>query len=294
MASKLKAKAPEETTKRLKCLFYGTAGSGKTTAAIQFPKPYLIDTEGGAENAEYVAKLRAAGGSYLGPREGATDFDVLLEQVTALLSEKHDYRTLIIDPLTVVYNEMLERSADKVGTDYGKHKAEPDRKIKHLLTLLTRVDMNVIITSHAKPNWVRAKDAKGKETVISEGNTFDCYGRLDYLFDLVIEVGKRGKDRVGTVRKTRIAAFPEGEVFPFNYSEMADRYGAVTIEAEAKPESLATPDQIAEAERLVKLLNIQPDMTDKWFAKAQAESWVEMPADTIGKCIEYMRKQITA
>jgi GTPase SAR1 family protein len=40
----LRAKKPEAVEKRLKALFYGSAGVGKTTAAIQFPRPYLIDT----------------------------------------------------------------------------------------------------------------------------------------------------------------------------------------------------------------------------------------------------------
>src|SRR5690606_26555919 len=102
-----------------------------------------------------------------------------------LLSERHDFKTLVIDPLTIVYNDLLDKAAEEVGTDFGKHKGPADRKIKHLLNLLLRLDMNVIITSHAKPNWVRAKDAKGKDTVIQEGITFDCYGKLDYLFDLV-------------------------------------------------------------------------------------------------------------
>ena len=41
----LRAKKPETVEKRLKALFYGAAGVGKTTAAIQLSSPYLIDTE---------------------------------------------------------------------------------------------------------------------------------------------------------------------------------------------------------------------------------------------------------
>ena len=37
----LRGKKPETIEKRLKALFYGPAGVGKTTCAIQFPKPYL-------------------------------------------------------------------------------------------------------------------------------------------------------------------------------------------------------------------------------------------------------------
>lgn len=285
----LRGKAPDKVEKRLKALFYGPAGVGKTTAAIQFPRPYLIDTERGAENDQYVKLLKDAGGAYF----GTADPEELTKEVLALLSEKHEYRTLIIDPLTVIYNDLLDKGIDKAGgTDFGRHKIEPDRKIKHLLSLLLRLDMNVIITSHAKPNWVRAKDAKGKDTAVQEGITFDCYGRLDYLFDLVFEIGKRGKERVGVVKKTRVEGFPEGDIFPFSYEEIATRYGRSILERDATPTALATTDQVAEARRLVEVLSIGADVTDKWFDKAGAASWAEMPADNAAKCIAWMNGRV--
>jgi hypothetical protein len=45
----LRGSIPKPEDKRLKAMFFGAAGVGKTTAAIQFPAPYLIDTERGAE-----------------------------------------------------------------------------------------------------------------------------------------------------------------------------------------------------------------------------------------------------
>lgn len=284
----LRGKAPQAVQKRLKALFYGPAGVGKTTAAIQFPRPYLIDTERGAENDQYVRLLNDAGGAYF----ATTDPDDMIREVLSLLSEQHTYRTLIIDPLTVIYNDLLDKAADEVGTDFGRHKGPADRKIKHLLGLLLRLDMNVIITSHAKTKWERAKDAKGKDTVVESGLTFDCYGRLDYLFDLVFEITKRGKDRVGTVRKSRIETFPEGDVFPFSYAEVATRYGREVLERDANPVQLATSEQVATAKRLTKLLNITTEQVEKWFDKAGAESWDEMPAEATAKCIEWMQKQV--
>ena len=138
----LRGRQPEAIKKRLKVLFFGQAGSGKTTAAIQFPKPYLIDTERGAENDEYVDILKKRGGvSFF-----TTDFDEMLQEVTSLLTEKHDYRTLIIDPLTVPYNDALDKQAkllatkeDPSGTAFSRHKQVPDRKVKHLLNLLLRL-----------------------------------------------------------------------------------------------------------------------------------------------------------
>jgi hypothetical protein len=196
--------------------------------------------------------------------------------------------------LTVIYADLLDKAAAEVGTDFGKHKGPADRKIKHLLTLLLRLDMNVIITSHAKPKWERAKDSKGKDTVIEAGLTFDCYGRLDYLFDLVIEVGRRGKERIGRVIKTRIEAFQEGDVFPFSYAEIANRYGKGILERQAEPQQLATAEQVVEIERLIKTLHLAPETTAKWLAKAGAESWSEMPAEAIGLCITWCKERISS
>jgi Rad3-related DNA helicase len=101
----LRGVKPEAIQKRLKALFYGGAGVGKTTAAIQFPAPYLIDTEKGAENVQYTKLLQKAGGVVY----QTTDFDELMKEVKSLLTEKHEYKTLIIDPLTILYNDLLDQ-----------------------------------------------------------------------------------------------------------------------------------------------------------------------------------------
>lgn len=278
----LRGVKPTKVEKRLKALFFGEAGSGKTTAAIQFPSPYLIDTERGATNDAYVKKLADAGGAYF----FTCDFDEMVQEVTALLSDKHPYKTVIIDPLTVLYNDLLDKSAKKLatredpsGTAFGRHKGEADRKVKHLLNLLLRLDMNVIITSHAKMMW--------GDGMVKLGMTYDCYAKLDYLFDLVFEVQKRGQQRVGIVKKTRHQGFPEADVFPFSYGEISSRYGAAILEKEAKPEQLASPEQVAELAGMVSVLKIPQEAVDKWLDKAEAASFSEMPADSIAKCISY-------
>lgn len=283
----LRGKKPQAVEKRLKALFFGAAGVGKTTAAIQMPRPYLIDTERGAENTQYAKLLDDAGGAYF----FTPDFDEMLAEVTSLMSEPHDYRTLIIDPLTVVYNDLLEKSAkslatreDPEGMAFGRHKAKADRRVKHLLNLLLRLDMNVIITSHAKIVW-----GDGMKNL---GNTFDCYAKLDYLFDLVFEIQKRGTDRFALVRKTRIESFPEGESFPFTYDEIAERYGRDILERKSAVIELATEEQVSEIARLVELLRIPAEVTDKWLDKAGAESFREMSADAATKCLEFLNNKI--
>ncbi len=218
----------------------------------------------------------------------------MLAEVTSLLSEKHSYKTVIIDPLTVVYNDLLDKSAkslvtreDPLGTAFGRHKAAADRKVKHLLNLLVRIDMNVIITSHAKMQW--------GDGMVKLGNTFDCYSKLDYLFDLVFEVEKRGKDqRVGIVKKTRHEGFKEADIFPFCYEEIANRYGREVLERKARPETLATTEQVDELTNLVGILKITEDVVDKWLDKANAAKFSEMPTETIIKCIDFCKSKVNS
>jgi len=282
----LKGKLPEPSEKRAKILLYGPAGVGKTTAAIQMPRPYLIDTERGATNDQYVEMIRAKGGAYM----FTTDADEVIDEVTALLSEKHEYRTLIIDPLTVIYNDLVDTSAIKVGTDFGRHKIEPDRKIKHLCKLLTKLDMNVVITSHSKGKWVRTKDNKGKEVAVQEGNTFDCYPRLEYLFDLVFEIDRRGKDRVGIVRKSRVKGFPEDETFPFNYDEIANRYGRAVLERDAVALPLATADQLARLKAILADHKNGEALLEAAMTKADVDRLEELTEEQAAKWLAHMTK----
>lgn len=286
----LRGVKPEAIQKRLKALFYGAAGVGKTTAAIQFPKPYLIDTEKGAENEQYTKILQQSGGMVF----QTSDFDDLLKEVKSLLTEKHEYKTLIIDPLTTLYNDLLDRSAmilkaqskekDATGTEFGRHYGEANKKMKHLLALLLRLDMNVIITSHAKNEYA------GNMTLV--GSTFDCYKKLDYLFDLVFEIQKRGSERVGIIKKSRLESFPDGDTFPFSYEEIANRYGKEILERDAIAQIIASDKQVKELEKLISLLKVPEETYQKWLDKSDSQKFEEMPERAIQICIDYLVSQI--
>ena len=280
----LRGKKPEVIEKRLKVLFYGAPGVGKTTAAIQFPKPYLIDTEKGSENDQYVKLINESGGLVF----KTADFDDFTTEVRSLLNEKHEYKTLIIDPLTILYKDLLDKCSknrisdkDPDGTAFGGHYSVANKKMDQLLNLLLLLDMNVIITSHSKNEY------GANLTVL--GQTFDCYKKLDYLFDLSLEVQKRGKERVAIIRKTRIENFPDGEVFPFSYKEIAKRYGHEMLEKEAKSQELASLDQVIEVKRLIELLKLPEKTTDKWLKKGDAENWDEMSKKSMESIIIHLQ-----
>ena len=276
----LRGVKPESIEKRLKALFYGGAGVGKTTASISFPKVYLIDTEKGAENDQYAKLLQKNGGAIF----QTSDFDELMKEVKALLSEQHEFKTLVIDPFTTLYNDLLDKSAIKNGTDFGRHYSDANKQVKNLLNLLLRLDMNVIITCHSKNEY-------GQNLSVL-GQTYDGYKKLDYLFDLVFEIQKRGKERVGLIKKSRIESFPDGETFTFSYDEIATRYGREILERVAIAQELAEVEQVRELRRLIELLSVPQETYEKWLDKSGSMRWEEMPKDAIQKCIDHLKSKI--
>jgi GTPase SAR1 family protein len=276
----LKGKKPETIKKRLKMLLYGAAGSGKTMAAIQFAKPYLIDTERGAEHQQYTEQLIKVGGYIF----QTTSFDELISEVIALLSEKHDFQTIIIDPLTTIYNIMID-SESKNGTDYGRHYVEVNKKIKRLLNLLLRLDMNVIITAHSKNKY-------GTDLSVL-GQTYDCYNKINFVFDLVLETQEFNKNRIAVVKKSRIKTFDLFEEFNLSYEEIAKRYGKDQLEKEVVTEVLSSKQQLTELSHLIEVVKIPEETVSKWLEKSNSFSFEEMNTATIQKCIDYIKTKLT-
>ena len=274
----LRAKKPEAVTKRLKLFMFGPAGVGKTTAAIQFPNSYIIDCERGSENYD---KLITESGSAVFQ---TTDIQEVIAEVKSLLTERHDYRTLVIDPITTIYNDLLDKCELQVGTDFGRHFGAANKTMKRLANLIMSLDMNVVVTAHAKPEY--------GQNLAKIGYTFDGWKQLDYWFDLVVELGKRGKKRFAKVVKTRLDSFPDEDVFEWSYDAIKARYDQSMLEKESQVIALASPEQVGEIKALLGVVRLPEGTTDKWFAKAGVDAWEDMPADTLQKCIEFVKNRL--
>lgn len=282
----LKAKQPEEVKPtKPKFLISGASGVGKTFFALSFPKPYLIDAEGGATRPQYQAKLKAAGGAYLGKDGGSQEFDVVIDQIKALITEKHDYKTLIIDSFSYLYMLEAAKAEEKVGSDFGRDKKEAQKPTKQLMRWLEKLDMNVIIICHSKEKWVRT----GKE-IASAGTTFDGYEKMEYLYDLWVEIV--GKNFI--VKKSRIDSLPGGSVFPLEYAKFAELYGQNVIEAEVVPVLLATDEQVERINALVKALNVSEEEIEKLQKKFDVDEWSELTNEQITKGIAYFEAKLNA
>lgn len=286
--SKLKAVNPSDVDMpKPKILLFGKAGSGKTWSALDFPTTYYIDTESGAKLPRYLKKLKDSGGMYFGTENGANSFETILEQVQALATEKHPYKTLVIDSITKIFSTVVADEQARLGDKdaFGASKKPAIQYMRRLVSWLTRLDMNVILICHETDKW--GKDSNGQQSVV--GQTFDGWNKLDYELDLAINTFKIGSKHKARVTKSRLEGFQDAEVFDWSYETFAEKYGKNIIEGEVKQLELATPEQIEELYNLLEIVVIDEKEVNQWFKKANCESFEEMDKDKIQSIIDFIK-----
>lgn len=278
----LRGKPPTKGKKRLKFLMYSKAGVGKTIAALKMPSPYIIDTEQGTVH--YGNEIKKSGGRVF----HTNDMDEATVEIKELMTGKHEFRTLVIDPFTPLYETKLDEGErdPNVGTEFGRHYGYAAKFCKRMFNLLTMIDMNVVVTCHSKNEYGDAMKIIGV--------TFDGWKKLDYIFDLVLELQRVGTKRIATVRKTRLQEFPDMEQFEWSYEALVEHYGSENLERAVESVKLATPKQVQLLNTLVETLNVSDEIVQKWQTKAKVETLDDMTTETIGKCIDHLKKQLEA
>lgn len=282
----LKAIKPTEVKpSKVKFLISGDPGAGKSMFALQWPVPYLIDTEGGCVRKQYQEKLKEVGGAYMGHEQGSDSFTDVIEEVKTLATTKHPYKTLIIDSFSHLYLLECAQAEEKVGSDFGKDRKVANKPTRQLLRWINKCDLNVILIGHNKAKWER----KGNE-IYQSGNTFEGYPKLEYDLDLFIEILPGYKNFL--IKKSRIESLPQGGSMPLSYKHFAEIYGEEIIESEVVPADLADPAQVKVILKLIEALNINEAQIEKWFKKADVESWEEMSLKQISSLIDVLDKKI--
>lgn len=289
----LKAQKPEVKEKRLKMFLFGPPGSRKTTSAIQFPKSVLIDMEKGSEN--YAETINKSGSVVL----QTTSPDEVLEEIKALLTEKHEYKTLILDPVTIFYESTQEkwtRIFEKYTTD-GKNKELQDfgmrywgrvkSNYKSMLRMLLRLDMNIIMTAHQKDIYGSSMNKIGVGPDSMKGD--------NYFFDNVFQLNVSNDRAIATTIKQRSEPlypprFPEQ--FEWSYENFCKFYGKEVIEREASPVVMASEEQVARVKQLIEVIKVPDTQIEKWFTTFDVDEWEETTGEQIQKCIELMEKKV--
>lgn len=288
----MRAKKPEIKQKRLKLFLYGPAGIGKTLAAIQFPNAYIIDAERGTE--EYSETIIKAGSDVFSSHNP----NEIREELHELLTTKHEYKTLIIDPMTMIYNStqekwnrIFEKYADnekaKEVQDYGqRYWGKVKSEFKSLERMILALDMNVIVTAHQKDMY-----GPGMQKI---GVTYDSMKGDEYLYDHIFQLARKGDKRVAIKIKERAEIGKEKfpAEFEWSYKNFCDFYGKDILERKANPIAMALPDQVEKLNRLLTVVSIDDETQNRWLTAANCNTFADMTADAIGKCIDYCEKRV--
>lgn len=292
MARALKATDPKAAKpSKPKVLIFGKAGVGKTWGALDFPSVYYIDTEGGANLAHYTDKLKASGGVYLGPDQGANDFAVVTEEIATLATTKHNYRTLVIDSLSKIFNTQVSADLERIQArqaakgDEGKETYGAEKKpavnwLRRWLRWFDKLDMNVVLICHEKDQY---RDGK------LIGVTFDAWDKLDYELHLALNISKQGPSRKSRVTKTRLEGFPDAAVFDWSYASFAERYGREVMEAASTPTEMATAEQVVQFASLLAVVKVDQKVLDKWEENGEP---ADLAREDLQKRIDYLTKLI--
>ncbi|MCB9850830.1 MAG: ATP-binding protein, partial [Phycisphaerales bacterium] len=131
-------------------VIYGSEGVGKSTVAAQAPRPIFVPTEDGLDQIDCSSFPLA---------QTFTEVEAALR---ALLTEAHEYQSVVIDSLDwlerLIWDELCRQfavtSIEKVDGGYAKgytHALGHWRRILDLLNALrTQRSMCVILLAHAK------------------------------------------------------------------------------------------------------------------------------------------------
>jgi hypothetical protein len=200
---------------RLKLFLWGESGVGKTPFALNFPSVAVIDMERGATPYSDIYP-----DTYI---HNTTDPVEVFNIVKELAKGNHQFKTLVIDPISIYWESLLTKWSDtflkrnKGGKGYKYEyyemqpgnwntlKAEWKALVRHLLDL----DMNVVVIARAKDKY---KDGEMmKKTGLL---TFDAEKNLHYAFDTVVhmEINDKG-DCIGICQRDRWRRIPKDKSF---------------------------------------------------------------------------------
>jgi hypothetical protein len=234
-------KKAEPKSKRIKMLIYGPSGIGKTTFALNFPSPGVIDGERGTDF--YGSKF-----NFMRIQTG--DHIVVSQAIDELLQDPGDLKTFVIDPYTKIDESIvlghLKRMRIKNNNpnyslqplDFKAIKEERKLFINKLLSL----DMNIIITAPDKKEYSTADGEFMK--VIGTGP--DVPKEIPFMFDINLQayIGEDGVTRMLRVDKDRSMLLPE--TFEMSYDTLVNIIGIEGLEREAsQAKQLSTINEVA-------------------------------------------------
>lgn len=142
----------------------GEAGMGKTSLAAAFPKPIVIRFEDGLQSIPVDSRPDAF--------PVVTHVEDCWKQLTALIKEEHEYKTLIVDSITaadtffgnwIVENDpkqpkTLAQAMGGYGAGYQALSSMHGR-LRKAAGILNDKGMNIVFIAHSETNTIELPDA---------------------------------------------------------------------------------------------------------------------------------------
>ncbi len=184
---------PSREKKYVKLALFGGPGEGKTRFALSFPKPAVIDGERGTD--PYVGK-------YAFKLLRSNRWRQLEAPINWLKKNPGLYETLIIDPMTIFYMDLIQDIVDYIKNkrgneimtngDWGVQK----RRYAAFCNLLIELPMHIVLVFRQKPEYEDTINKLGEEVRKRTGSyLMHADEQTRYLFDLSIrcytEIGKK-------------------------------------------------------------------------------------------------------
>jgi hypothetical protein len=173
----------KKTAKRFKIALYGDAKTGKSIAALSFPKPAVADCEKGsllyADEYDFVVK----------EINSFREFEMLVNWIAK--QKDPGFETFIVDPVTVLWQDLMDTVALEVANRGRHHMSQGDwgvikRAWNRVMYKLLGLNLHVILVVREKDE-TETVDEGGKKEFYKTGNVImDAEKNLKYLFDFIV------------------------------------------------------------------------------------------------------------
>ena len=202
------------------CTLFGEGGMGKTTLASLFPKPVFIRTEDGSQS--------LAGNENVSLFPIASSSKDVLDQIEALATQEHDFKTVVIDSITqlatIIEHEIVAadpkaKSINQAGGGYGagyNTAAEKHRQVREWAGALAYDrHMNVVFIGHADTETMDLPDMDpyGRYTVRMHKKSLPHYtdnvDLVGFVRLVTFTSGSGEKKRASTTGEREIICHPQ-------------------------------------------------------------------------------------
>ena len=228
--------SPEPSNRRNKILIWGDSGTGKTKAALSFPRCAYMDNHGSAEKYRIAYQEEH---KFFPPRPDVLPTaDNVIQAVKSLMLDPGDRATLVLDDITTFWDQLQAKWSEtflsRLPQSKGHHAEfytfqpsdwqHPKRDLRITLRRMIAADMTSIAIARSQNKYA----GKGTNYMEVVGQIFAGERNITYEFDFIFEFIVEDDKRFAVVHKQRVTPgdkpFPEKIEHHINAKGFSDFY----------------------------------------------------------------------